>query len=234
MRRTYVPKVLQLAYNFKGFRISQYFVTEKELRLFLEKTCKTGICPCCDVHCKNIESSYERTIRDLDYVGRFANITFIEYKIVCKCGYRGMERLDLVDKYGFYTRRFEDQVAIFCEKMTIKDASILCRINWKTTKSIDKKYLKKLIVPLSKVNPLKIGIDEVAYQKGHNYLTIVHDLELQKVIWIGISRKKETLDSFFVELGREKASKISAVVMDMWDPYIASVKEHCLNADIVF
>jgi len=57
---------------------------------------------------------------------------------------------------------------------------------------------------------------------------------LRKVIWVGEKRKKETLDSFFKELGPEKTDKISVVTIDMSDPYIASVKEHCPNAEIVF
>lgn len=54
-----------------------------------------------------------------------------------------------------------------------------------------------------------------------------------KVIWVGEGRQKETIDQFFRELGEPKCSKIRVVVSDMWDPYIASVKEHT-NADIVF
>jgi transposase len=54
-----------------------------------------------------------------------------------------------------------------------------------------------------------------------------------KVIWIGFSRTKETLDSFFKELGPLKSHAIKVAVMDMWGPYIASVKAHT-NADIVF
>jgi len=61
----------------------------------------------------------------------------------------------------------------------------------------------------------------------------VRDLTLGGVIWVGISRKKETLDKFFKELGKKKCSKIKVVVLDMRNPYIASVKENT-NADIVF
>jgi len=51
---------------------------------------------------------------------------------------------------------------------------------------------------------------------------------------VGKGRKKETLDEFFRELGEERARKILAIAMDMWDPYIASAKEHIPRAEIVF
>jgi len=161
-------------------------------------------------------------------------ITFHQFKIVCYCGYRGIEQLDFVDKYSFLTKAFEQYVALLCEKMSLKDVASLVRIDWKTAKHIDKKNLRKLIVPLSQLSPEAIGVDEIAYEKGHNYLTVVRDIITGAVIWIGIGRRKETLDGFFNGLGREKSRAISIVVMDMWDPYIASVRENCPNAAIVF
>ncbi|HUV79785.1 MAG TPA: transposase family protein [Candidatus Bathyarchaeia archaeon] len=34
-----------------------------------------------------------------------------ERKIRCMCGYRGVEKLDFVDKYSFHTTRFEEYVS---------------------------------------------------------------------------------------------------------------------------
>ena len=78
-----------------------------------------------------------------------------------------------------------------------------------------------------------IGVDEIAYMKGHHYLTIVRDITARRVIWIGFKRKTETLDEFFKELGSEKSKRIEVCCMDMWDPYITSVKKNT-RADIVF
>lgn len=118
--------------------------------------------------------------------------------------------------------------------MTIKDTSEVVHLNWKTIKDIDKFYIRKQIENLKNINSKRIGIDEVAYHKGHKYLTVVRDLDLNAVIWIGIKRKKETLDKFFDEIGEMKSFKIELTVLDMWDPYIASIKEHCQKADTVF
>lgn len=226
--------VIRELYPFKGFRISQVFLTEKELRIFLEKTVKTGICSACGKRCRKIEDMYERTARDLDCVGRIAFITFKQYKIRCSCGYRGIEELGFLDKYSFCTKRLEEYVFLLCQKMSIKDAAELCRLNWKTVKNIDKKYLRQLVTPLSELSPKRIGVDEISHEKRHKYLTVVRDLDLKRVIWVGKGRRKETLDEFFSELGEKKARRIRVAVMDMHDPYIASVSENCPDADIIF
>ena len=75
---------------------------------------------------------------------------------------------------------------------------------------------------------------EIAYEKGHKYLTIIRDLDLNSVIWVGLNRKKETLDEFFSQIGEEKQSSIQVIVSDMWDPYLASIQEYCPQCDIVF
>ena len=53
------------------------------------------------------------------------------------------------------------------------------------------------------------------------------------MIWVGDKRKEETMNQFFTELGKEKTKLITVAVMDMWDPFIKSVKENT-KAEIVF
>jgi transposase len=54
------------------------------------------------------------------------------------------------------------------------------------------------------------------------------------VIWVGRKRQKDTLDNFFKDIGKIKSNRIDLAVLDMWDPYIASIKEHCPNGEMVF
>jgi transposase len=116
--------------------------------------------------------------------------------------------------------------------MTLSDVAKMAMVNWRTVKRIDKKKLKEKFKGLTTTNPTRIGVDEIAYEKGHKYLTIVRDIDAG-VIWVGYKRKKETLDEFFAELGKKKSVEITVAVMDMWDPYIKSVKENT-SAEIVF
>jgi transposase len=198
----------------------------------LKRTDKTCKCPICKRRCSIIEV-YARTIRDLDICGKECYLAIETYHIHCSCGYYGIEKLNFLDKYARYTKRFTEYVAMLCQKMSLKDAAKVARINWKTAKRIDKEELQKLVKDLKKVNPMRIGIDEIAYEKGHKYLTVIRDLDSGRVIWVGEGREKETLDRFFMELGKKKCKAITVAVIDMWKPYIASIKEHT-NAEIVF
>lgn len=233
MKRSYRLSISNL-FDFEHYKLLDFFVTSNEVRVYIQNTRKTGTCPKCNKQRRPVEDEYERCIRDLDISGKVCFIYFIEYKIRCPCGYRGIEKVDFVDKYNPYSKRFEEFVAKLCRSMCILDASKIAKISWYRAKCIDKKYLSKLVTGLESVNPRRIGVDEIAYEKAHKYLTVVRDIDLGKVIWVGKGRKEETLDKFFAELGKQKSRNIRVAVMDMWDPYIASVRKNAPQAEIVF
>jgi hypothetical protein len=67
-----------------------------------------------------------------------------------------------------------------------------------------------------------IGVDEIKYAKGHKYLTLVYqiDLDVTRLLWIGKERTIESFQGFFTTIGDEVASKIVFVCSDMWEPYL--------------
>jgi len=218
---------------FKGFKPCGTWLEHGHILVELKRTTKTGQCPKCGKRRRKSIQSYDRIVRDLDVSGIPCYIRFEEFRISCFCGYRGMEELEFCEKYVRVTKRFVERVVILCQKMCIKDVAGETGLHWTTVKNIDKKAARKYIISLDKVNPTRIGVDEIAYKKRHKYLSVVRDVDLGKVIWVGEGRRKVTLDQFFQELGKMRSKAVKVVVMDMWDPYIASVRENT-DADIVF
>ncbi len=49
-----------------------------------------------------------------------------------------------------------------------------------------------------------IGIDEIQYQRGHKYLTLVYQIDghCRRLLWIGLDRKEQTLHRFFDVFGK--------------------------------
>ena len=227
-------RIFRAIYAFLGFTYSEISDLGDYIVISLRRFGKTSICPVCGRRNKHSAEYQIRIIRDSDLGPKKCFLKFNEYRIYCKCGFKGYERLSFVRPYARYSIRFEESVYRLCPHMSITDVANFFDIDWKTVKDIDIHYTKERIKPLAELSPRRIGVDEVAYAKGQKYLTIVRDIDLGLVIWIGLGRKKETLDLFFAELGFIKSAQITVVTMDMWDPYIASVNEHCPGADIVF
>jgi len=186
---------------------------------------------------QRISFTYDSTrvrIRDLSIFEFKAYLVLDKYRVKCSnCGVK-VEKLDFGDLYSRYTNRFEEYVARLCRITSLKQVADLLELDWKTVKNIDKKYLEKEFA-IPNYDELRIlAVDEISSKKGHHYFTVVMNLEKTKVIWVGKERKRKTLDSFFKELLPDKCKEIQAVAIDMWDPYIASIKEYAPQAEIVF
>ena len=67
-----------------------------------------------------------------------------------------------------------------------------------------------------------IGVDEVAWQRGHKYLTLVYQLDSghKRLLWIGQDRTTKSFLRFFRMLGKERSQQIRFVCSDMWKSYL--------------
>ncbi len=67
-----------------------------------------------------------------------------------------------------------------------------------------------------------IGVDEVQWQKGHKYLTLVYQIDAgrKRLLWIGKDRTSKTFLRFFRMLGKQRCGKLKFVCSDMWKPYL--------------
>ena len=109
-------------------------------------------------------------------------------------------------------------------------------LSWDQVAGIQDRAVRRGLARRKPQRPRRIGVDETSFRKRSEYITVVNDLDRDRVLWIGDSRKKSTLSAFYAELGPEGCARLESVAMDMWAPYIASTREHVPDADrrIVF
>ena len=77
-----------------------------------------------------------------------------------------------------------------------------------------------------------IGVDEVQFQRGHKYLTVVYqiDASCRRLLWIGQDRSTKTLLRFFRTIGKERTARIKYICSDMWKPYLKVVRKKASHA----
>lgn len=76
-------------------------------------------------------------------------------------------------------------------------------------------------------NVTAIGIDEIAWKKGHKYLTLVYQIDAgcRRLLWVGKERTQQTLRQFFKEFGSERTARLRFICSDMWRPYLRIVAD---------
>ena len=77
-----------------------------------------------------------------------------------------------------------------------------------------------------------IGIDEIQWQRGHKYLTLVYqiDASCRRLLWIGKERKVKTLLGFFRWFGKERTGELHYICSDMWKPYLRVIAKKAGHA----
>lgn len=77
-----------------------------------------------------------------------------------------------------------------------------------------------------------IGIDEIQWQRGHKYLTLVYQIDAgcRRLLWIGQDRKLKTLLRFFRFFGKERSATLRYICSDMWKPYLRVVAKKANQA----
>lgn len=81
-------------------------------------------------------------------------------------------------------------------------------------------------------NVVSIGIDEIAWRRGHKYLTLVYQIDegRKRLLFIAQERTKEALHGFFDLMRPEQISGLKFVVSDMWQNYLEVVRERAGEA----
>ena len=89
-----------------------------------------------------------------------------------------------------HTWLFEDTCAWLAAHTALSVLTVLLRIAWRTVAAIvtrvvaDGRDTNDLLDGLS-----RIGIDEIAYRKGHRYLTVIVDHTTGRLVWAGEGRR---------------------------------------------
>jgi transposase len=191
-------------------------------------------CGGCGVGVRAVHSVRERRVRDLPW-GTWKVWLVVEvHRVYCRrCGVRG-ERIDFLEGKHPYTQRFAAVVARDCEDAAIRRVATKWGLSAQTVRRIDKRALEAWS-QRRKRRPLRLmGVDELFWGKG-KCLTVVSDLEAGEPIWAGQERRRDTLDRFFTEyLGSRRRRAVRAVCVDMWEPFLQSLRQHLPKAAIVF
>jgi transposase len=105
-------------------------------------------------------------------------------------------------------------------------ASRLLRISWHEAWKLMERAVERGQRAKKRRVIARLGVDEKAVAKRHQYVTMVCDLDRATVEYIGDDRKKTSLAAYYESLTPKQLAGIEAVAMDMWEPYITSTLEH--------
>jgi len=226
----------------KPWYVSEYNFDplEKTLDLYIDfEKGATFTCPECGAEDAEPYDTSERKWRHLNFFEHRTDITARVPRVKCTtsdCGVVKTITVPWASKGSRFTLLFEAYIMALAPEMPVKAiADMVGEYDQRIWTIID----RNVETALSKEDysdVTQIGIDETSSKRGHNYITVVVDLEQKKVIFATEGKDASTVDRFAEHLLNHKGDpeNVVAVSSDMSVAFISGINKNFPTADLVF
>ncbi len=197
--------------------------------------CGAGLkCPKCKCDSTQADLAPQRSWRHLDTM-QFA--TTIHASVPrSKCEECGVLTLPVpwADKHSRFTLLFECMaVEVIQACSSLSAAASLLGLNWKSVHTIMYRAVERGL-KLRQLDEVKhVGIDEKSFGKGQDYVSVMVDIDNNRVLEVEPGRTRDAVDNLWKTLTKTIRKGITAVAMDMWQPFMESTRVACPDAEIV-
>lgn len=188
-------------------------------------------CPKCKQACKLHDHKPVRRWRHLDTC-QFQ--TVIECRIPrTKCETDGILQLDVpwAEPGSGFTALFEALIIDWLHEASVSAISEQFGLTWDQVDGIRGRAVKRGLARRETREHKNLGLDEVSYQKHHEYATIVLDKDTDTVLEVLDDRKEEGVRTFLEGLTEAQKDAVESVSMDMWPAFIGAVRKTIPDAE---
>ena len=123
-----------------------------------------------------------------------------------------------------------------CREMTFAAVSRLVGLSWHQVVAICKRYVELGLEQADFSEVTRLAADETSKAKGHDYITLVADADLRRVLFVTEGKDADTIKAFAADFtahgGDPKA--VESISIDMSPAFIKGVTKHLPNARITF
>jgi transposase len=188
------------------------------------------VCPKCGRRCPGYDTR-KRSWRHLDTC-QFKTFVWADVPRV-ECGEHGVLQVEVswADPNSGFTALMEALIIDWLQEASISAVARRMRLTWHEIDGVMQRAVRRGL-ERRKLEAIKqVGVDETSFQKRHEYVTVVSDLERSRVLHVADDRKAASLDGFWALLTPQQLHEIQAVAMDMCPGYVRSTLDNVPEAD---
>ena len=222
-----VKTILNRVQKFKSFVYGavRWVEHEGEPALEVELRARANNRPLCS-GCGRARPGYDRLpTRRFEFVPLWGLKVFFRYaprRVDCPgCGVR-VEHLPWALGKSRLTQAYAWFLARWAKRLSWKEVAEAFHMSWEAVfRSVEMAVTwGRVHQDLSGVQ--SIGVDEIQWQRGHRYLTLVYQIDsgCKRLLWVGERRTVRTLLKFFRWFGKERSQSLRFICSDMWQPYL--------------
>jgi transposase len=230
-----LTRLLNACHHFPGFVYERARLCERSKTIEIEMRPRRGSKARCS-GCSRQAAGYDQlSVRRFEFIPIWGFAVVLLYamrRVQCRgCGVKVEEVPWAMGKHTL-CKAYMQFLAHWARKLSWKETAQAFQTSWeKVFHGVE--YVVQWGLEHRRLEHLRaIGVDEIQYGRGHQYLTLVYEIEAgaQRLLWVGKERTAESFQQFFDFIGKELSDKIEFVCSDMWKPYLDLIKRHCTNA----
>jgi transposase len=210
--------------NYKPFVVDQVKMADNSIELTMRAR-GNGLPTCsgCGRRCPGYDS--QPNPRRFDFVPLWMISVVLIYtmrRVDCpRCGVK-VEQVPWADGKSRLTTEYKWFLAGWARRMSWKEVADCFAVSWDHVYNSVKFAVSWGLSRRNLDDIESIGVDEVAWKKGHKYQTLVYQIDegRKRLLWIGPDRTAKTLLRFFRFLGKERNARLQFVCSDMWQAYL--------------
>ncbi len=186
--------------------------------------------------CGKTSSVYDHvTARLYEFIPIWGYHVYLRYRkrrVNCmNCGIK-VEQVPWSEGKQHLTREYQHYLAMWASRLSWQEVARSFQTSWDHVYRSVKSVVEYGLTHRDLTDIKAIGVDEIQFGKGHQYLTLVYQLEAGKkrLLHIAPKRTVKSFLSFFRLLGKEGNKSIEYVCSDMWKPYLKVIRKKLPNA----
>ena len=208
---------------------------QRKVEIHLSHLSRHGYCSECEKSAKVYDYSAERKWRHLDTM-QFSTVLVAKSPRV-KCSDCGVKTafLPWAGKHSHFTLLFESfAIEVLQAAKSIKDACALLNLTWQQAQTIMERAVDRGLARRDGEEITWLGMDEKNFRSGHNYISVLSDIEQGRVIEVSEGRSSEVAEELLTKgLSDYQREMVCGVSIDMSAPFIKAIKKLLKHADIV-
>ena len=231
-----LTRLLNACHHFPGFVYEAAHLRQASQTIEIEVRPRRGSRPCCS-GCGRRGSGYDQLpVRRFEFIPVWGFAVVLLYamrRVDCRhgCGVKVEQVPWGIGKHTL-TKAYMQFLAQWARRLSWQETARSFRTSWEKVYQAVEWVVEWGLERRSLDSARAIGVDEIQYGRGHQYLTLVYQIEagMIRLLWVGKDRTLESFQKFFTLIGSELARKIEFVCSDMWKPYLDLIAQHCTNA----
>lgn len=219
----------------KGFVYSEAHFNDDQSEILVTLKPHARSRPVCS-GCRRKRPGYDtRSVRRFEFVplwGIAVIFLYVMRRVDCPdCGVK-VEQVPWADGKHQSTFSYRIFLAAWAKRLSWKETASIFGTSWDTVYRAIDWVVQWGLVHRETGGIEAIGVDEIAYRRGHKYLTLVYqiDADCRRLLYVARDRTEESLRGFFDTIADSSLAGLKFVCTDMWKQYMNVIAEKASGA----